>query len=298
MWRVRICRIFIIITLVVSGFSTAAAEGGNRPCIGIIIDDIGYRYHDDQAAIGLPGQLAYAIMPLSPHGGEMARLANELGKVVMLHLPMEASDSYENQFLGPGALTLNMSKRQFLQTLNVDLRSLPDISGVNNHMGSLLTRYPIRMEWVMEDLKARNKFYVDSMTSGRSVAGSVAEMLHVPTTRRDVFLDDKQNVNYIRGQFQKLIAIARRKGTALAIGHPRPDTIKVLRRQLRLLKSYGVRLVSVETLLRDRGQHPAPAIASKDSASDMSEGPAPAALGPVFITAHALASHSKQSNAD
>jgi hypothetical protein len=279
-------------TLAVSGISTAAAAGaGYKPCIGIIIDDIGYRYHDDQAAIGLPGPLAYAVMPLSPHGGEMARLASELGKIVMLHLPMQASDSYENQFLGPGALTLNMTKRQILQTLNADLRSLPDISGVNNHMGSLLTQYPVRMEWVMKDLKAHKKFYVDSMTSHRSVAGTVAQELHVPTMRRDVFLDDKQNVNYIRGQFKKLIAIARRKGTALAIGHPRPDTIKVLSRQLRLLKLYGVRLVSVQTLLRDRGQQPGSAVAGDNSASDTSEGPAPAALGPVFITAHALASH-------
>lgn len=285
------CRTLMLALLAISRICYASEPGNQVPCISIIIDDIGYRYHDDQAAIGLPGPVAYAIMPQSPHAAEMSQLADELGKLVLLHLPMEASDDFDNQFLGPGALTVGMSKQQFLQTLTSDLKSVPDAVGVNNHMGSLLTRYPQQMEWVMEALKKHNKFYVDSMTSRRSVAGTVAEFLQVPTLKRDVFLDNEQNEAYIRNQFRKLVEIARRRGSAVAIGHPRPDTIRVLQHQLRLLDEYGVRLVSLEELLRERHEEaPSAAFANNDSDVDTEVG-APPVQSPLLTSAHGLDSH-------
>ncbi|MFQ5659818.1 MAG: divergent polysaccharide deacetylase family protein [Gammaproteobacteria bacterium] len=215
------------------------------PSISIIIDDIGYRIHEDLRAIALPGSIAYAIMPHSPNAQLMSRLASKRGKVILLHLPMESIWEEKNRFLGPGALTLNMTHDQFMRTLVGDLRSIPDAVGVNNHMGSLLTQHPGNMGWLMDTLKKNKKFYIDSVTSTQSVAGTVAGEKKIPYLRRDVFLDNHQNEAYIQAQFEELIKIAKQKGHAIAIGHPYPETLQVLSIKLQQLDEYGVVLVNL-----------------------------------------------------
>lgn len=229
---------------------TAMAEDGKQPLISIIIDDIGYRLHEDLRAIGLPGQVAYAIMPHSPHARKMSALANSLGKDVLVHMPMQATEDEKNEFLGPGALTLQMTREEFDRTLELGLRSIPHAIGVNNHMGSLLTRHPGHMEWLMESLKIHRKFYIDSVTSNQSVAASIAREVKLPYLSRDVFLDNVQSDKAIQKQFDELVKIARKKGVAIAIGHPHPETLTVLSRNLLLLDTTGVKLISPKQMLK------------------------------------------------
>lgn len=241
--------IFIAFITFIPGPATASGAQP-EPAISIIIDDIGYRIHEDLRAIAIPGPLAYAIMPLSPYARKMSRLAGKNGKLVLLHLPMESVIQEKNRFLGPGALMLDMSRNQFIRTLNIDLNSLPQAVGVNNHMGSLLTSSHGRMEWLMKALRKDEKFYIDSMTSRLSVAGDIARENNVPYLKRDVFLDNKQDQDYIMSQLLELIRVAKTKGLAVAIGHPHPMTIAVLTRELQNLDKYGVRLVSLTELIK------------------------------------------------
>jgi len=112
-----------------------SADTAARPMISIIIDDIGYRMRDDLRAIGLPGSVAFAIMPHSPNARKMSTLAHQKGKEVLLHMPMQAMEEDKNKFLGPGALTLQMTYEEFIRTLDNSLRSVPHAIGLNNHMG-------------------------------------------------------------------------------------------------------------------------------------------------------------------
>lgn len=246
--------ITIILIALISFIPVPVTAGGPvpEPAISIIIDDIGYRTHEDLRAIAIPGSLAYAVMPLSPYARKMSRLAVKNGKLVLLHLPMESVIQEKNRFLGPGALMLDMTRNQFMRTLNIDLNSLPQAVGVNNHMGSLLTSSHGQMEWLMKTLKKNRKFYIDSMTSRLSVASDIARENNVPYMKRDVFLDNKQNQDYIQSQLLELIRVARIKGTALGIGHPHPETIQVLTRELQNLDKFGVRLVSLTDLMKIR----------------------------------------------
>ena len=150
-----------------------AAEQTKQPTISIIIDDIGYKYQEDLRALALPGPVAYAILPHAPHTQRMSEIAARKGKEVILHQPMQAMG--KNQYLGPGALTLNMTREEFLKTLNINISKIPNLIGINNHMGSLLTRHPGHMQWLMETIKANGQFYVDSLTSDESVAAKVAK---------------------------------------------------------------------------------------------------------------------------
>ncbi|MGA7801730.1 MAG: divergent polysaccharide deacetylase family protein, partial [Gammaproteobacteria bacterium] len=233
--------------------ATAPPEPSKRPVqqqrtpvISIIIDDLGYRLDTGEQATRLPGPVACAILPRSPHAGVLARLAHQHGKEVILHLPMQSEDYGR---LDPGGLTLHMTRREFLHTLAQDLADVPYVSGVNNHMGSLLTQHPGDMAWLMRALARRGLFFVDSRTTRRTVAEQVALETGLPTTRRNVFLDDSRDPDAIRAQFFRLLVLARRDGSAVAIGHPYPHTMAVLQRELPQLQLYGVRLVPVRRLI-------------------------------------------------
>lgn len=234
--------------------STAQAE--ERPVISIIVDDIGYHTLPDRDMIELPGAIAYAFLPYAPQTKKLAKLAHSLNKEVILHAPMQAMDATKK--LGPGSLTLHMTEQNFVQTLRESLASVPHVKGVSNHMGSLLTRHPGHMVWLMREMNRHGDlFFIDSRTTSKSVAKAVADEHHVPNLTRDVFLDAERNEAFVEKQFDKLLKIARTRGYAIGIAHPYPETHKVLSQRLMELEEENIRLVPVsEILKREQGRKP------------------------------------------
>ncbi len=238
--------------LLLCSVSALAAETpaarGSLPAVAIVIDDLGNSHDLDVRAVDLPGPVTCAFLPHTPYAARLARRAHRAGKEVMLHLPMQAVDG---QRLGPGGLTLHMTQTEFLHSLRDSLAAIPYVSGVNNHMGSLLTRHPGHMDWLMQALHQTGSLYfVDSRTTRATVAQMVAHEDGVPNTRRDVFLDNVAEDAAVAAQLRALIAKARHRGAALAIGHPHPATLRVLARVLPTLRQAGVRLVPVSELIR------------------------------------------------
>lgn len=232
------------------GIQGAEYNNGARPQISIIIDDMGYGLHEGREAIALPGPLAYSILPFSPNGNELALEASRKGKEVLLHMPMQSTSG--NHLLEPSALTIEMSHTQFVDTLQRAMMSVPLATGINNHMGSLLTRHPGPMQWLIETIREHGYFFVDSRTTPYTVAADIARRNHVPNLTRDVFLDNVQDATHINAQFERLVALAKQQGTALAIAHPHPKTIAVLSRVLPSLSDYGVHLVSLREMIAYR----------------------------------------------
>ena len=134
------------------------------------------------------------------------------------------------------------------------MNSVSNIIGVNNHMGSLLTRHPGHMQWLMNVIKENEYIYVDSLTSTSSVAWEIAEKNKIPFLSRDIFLDNKKDLDYIASKFYELIEIAKKEGTALAIAHPHFNTIEILKKFLDDIDKYGVKLVSIKTLVEIKNQ--------------------------------------------
>jgi len=99
-------------------------------------------------------------------------------------------------------------------------------------------------------MKKNGQFYVDSITSDDSVAARLAKENNVPYLTRDIFLDHRQERKYIRNQFNELVKVAKRKGSALGIGHPHISTIEVLSQVLPNLEKYGVKLIGIKSLVR------------------------------------------------
>ena len=252
--------------LLAAGAGAESGAGEPLPAIGIIIDDLGYRRLDGLRAIELPGPVAYAVLPHTPYASRLAGIAFQLDKEVLLHVPM-ASD--EAKALGPGAITRAMTEPDVHAALDAGLASVPHVSGLNNHMGSALTRNPRAMRWIMAWMNRNGGLYfVDSVTTPQSVALESARAAGLAAIGRDVFLDPTADTRLIRRQFLHLTEIARDRGTGLGIGHPYPETLSVLRDVLLKPSHFGVELVSVRELIARRAQAAAaaaPARAQNDT---------------------------------
>ncbi len=223
-----------------------------RPMVGLIIDDLGDRLHDGLRAIALPGQVTYSILPQTTYSRRLAELSHRHGKEVMLHQPMQALN---NAPMGPGGLSLHMSRKALIQTVHANFASVPHARGINNHMGSLLTRHPGYMGWLMEELRWRgNLYFVDSTTTNQTVALKVAQEHQLPGLRRNIFIDHERNEEAIREQFARFIAQAKAVGSSLAIGHPYPETLLVLEQMLPTLSEQGIDLIPISRLIQQRNE--------------------------------------------
>lgn len=239
--------VLLIQLLVVTGFSTSAASDSvKQAAIAIIIDDMGYNLNLGLRAVALPGPVTYAVLPYSPYSERLASVAHQQGKEVMLHMPM---GNHDGRPLGPGGLTAELDRVQFQRQLFSALESVPYLQGINNHMGSSLTQNSKHMNWLMDSLKERTLYFVDSRTSADSVAGITARRKQIPSLDRDVFLDHDPAPESIDEQFKRLIDLARKRGSAVAIGHPYPSTLGYLENVIPKLGAMGIRLVSPSGLL-------------------------------------------------
>ena len=242
------CGVFLLSTQAYS--ESAFAEPS--PVLAIIIDDIGDNRQQGLAAINLPGAISYAFLPHTPYSVELAKLAHSQGKEVMLHAPMENKAGLR---LGPGAMTRDLSGSQLKKILHEDFDVIPHAVGMNNHMGSLLTEDREKMQQVMTVMQQRKMFFLDSVTTSKTVAWKVAREYGIPYLVRDVFLDNEPNWQAIHEQFKRALKIAMQQRHAVLIGHPYPETVAYLEKALPVLDQLGIRLVSASELLRQRSQH-------------------------------------------
>jgi len=212
--------------------------------VAIVIDDMGYRY-TDKAALSLPGNITYAILPHTTFGKKLAIEANQQNNDVIIHIPMEANN---RKRLGPGALTSAMNEEAVYKSLTASYKEIPFAIGINNHMGSYLTKLYKPMSWTMNFLKENDLLFLDSKTSPKSQATKAAIDIGVPVQSRHVFLDNELTDTYIQQQFEHLIRYAQKQKYAIAIAHPHPETIKALTRLIPTLKEHNIELVALSTL--------------------------------------------------
>ena len=221
----------------------------DAPRIAIIIDDLGYHLANGKRAIDLPGALTFSFLPGSPRARSLANHAHAAGKEVLLHLPLQA-DSVDRA-VEPTEINLDMTRAGLELAFSQALDAVPHVAGINSHRGSLLTRHPGHMMWLMQEIAKREAlFFVDSYTTHHSIAMQMAEESGVDTTRRDVFLDPDRSPETVAREFERMKQLARSRGHVVAIGHPYPATLELLERELPRLAEEGFELVSVSEMVR------------------------------------------------
>lgn len=217
------------------------------PRVAFIIDDMGNNLPIAAAFVNSPFPVALSVLPNLQYSEAVADETTKAGKPLMLHLPLEAEK--DNQLLGPGALFTNMDDKTLQGLIEQDLKTVPGAEGINNHMGSKGSSDPRIARAVVMEAKSHHLFVIDSFTSPASVLYQEAQKAGVPSARREVFLDDTVSEPYIKSQFLDLIRIARKKGTAIAIGHPHPETLKVLMEMIPVAEKEGIKVVPVTELV-------------------------------------------------
>lgn len=217
--------------------------------LAIIIDDMGTTVQEARslAAIGVP--LTFAIIPGLRGYREVASFAAGNGIETMIHIPMQ-SKGWPQRRLEPNGLLVAMDVGEISDRVNEFMRDIPKAVGANNHMGSEFTEHEEKLRPVLEALKGRGLFFVDSVTTPASAGPRLALELGVKSARRQVFLDNEQNQAYIRGQLNQAVRQARKNGSAIAICHPHPATIQALTTLLPGLEQQGITLVPASRLVR------------------------------------------------
>jgi len=223
-----------------------AFAAGKRTCLcpprlALIIDDIGYSPWAARqfTALGVP--ITFSVLPRLPHSHDLAREMHGLGHEVMLHQPMEPHNHDVDP--GPGALYVGDSFERIVRVSEENIRSLPFAVGVNNHMGSWFTECQREVSKALTVVGQKNLFYIDSLTTSRSRAYATAVRFQMAAACRDVFLDTVLAESHILAQLRKIEGLAKRRGYAIGIGHPFPETARAIGRYLRDLKDPGVSLV-------------------------------------------------------
>ncbi len=227
------------------------AAADQRPVLSLVIDDLGYSLQNGMAAIDLDGDHTYAVLPGAVYSRKLAQHAHGKNKEVILHLPMQSISSLVAH--EPNALNEAMDEDQLSANVHSLLAEIPFIRGVNNHMGSHLTEFDFFMRPVMDSIRGYNPklYFLDSRTSPRSVAHAQAVDAGLNALTRDVFLDNEPNLESIRLQYRIWLTKAREHGSAIAIGHPYPNTLRVLRESLGAVNT-DFRFLRISSLIDER----------------------------------------------
>ncbi|MDD4954219.1 MAG: divergent polysaccharide deacetylase family protein [Candidatus Omnitrophica bacterium] len=215
--------------------------------IAIVLDDWGYNLNNLDIVSQIKYPLTVSVLPGLSFSARVARELNSRGLEVILHLPMEPQEKYR---LEKDTIKVGMEKEVITDILNRDLESIVYARGVSNHMGSKATEDTDVMGVVFRQLKKKRLYFLDSFVSADSVGADLATKFRLGFARRDVFLDNNEDPEYIKQQIYKLKSKARANGYAIGIGHDRRATLEVLKEQMPLLAREGYKFVFVSELVR------------------------------------------------
>ncbi len=232
------------------GWLAAKPQPNGRPLIAIVIDDMGVDKRRSAAVIGLPAPLTLAYLPYPAHIQRQVDAGRAAGHAIMLHMPMQASQSTVDP--GPNVLRTDVEPSELTRRLRANLDAFTGYDGVNNHMGSRFTQNRVGMDSLMAELYTRELFFLDSATHPASVGVAAAIAAEVPAVRRDIFIDHVENSTAIAQALAATERHARKTGAAIAIGHPKDLTVTALAAWLPTLRAKGFEVVSVATLIQHR----------------------------------------------
>ena len=209
---------------------TEVFESIDQDTLGVIvlvIDDFGYRNDNiSDGFLNLSIPITCAIIPGHIASKKFAKKAVSYGKEVIIHMPME-SENYtpgEDEYKLLTSMTSELLETKLIQAFE----SLPEAIGMNNHQGSKATSDSKTMTVLASVLKDRGKYFIDSRTSSLTIGEKTMISFGVPTARRNIFLDNNNDLDKIEEQMNKLANSAKKNGVAVGLGHARKNTLTVI----------------------------------------------------------------------
>ena len=227
-------------------YAALSKESGEAPIIAVVIDNLGHSEGKFSRVMALGEGITLAFLPYTARVAEYAQRARAKGFEILVHMPMEPTDSSADP--GPNALLTGIGDSELMRRLPHNLSRLAGYVGINNHMGSKFSQNRRAMSLVLNELEARGLLYLDSVTVSTTIGARLAEASRMPYASRDVFLDNLAEQGFIEGQLRAVEKVARQTGRAVAIGHPYDKTLEVLRRWLPDARKRGFEFVPISTI--------------------------------------------------
>lgn len=215
--------------------------------IAIVIDDWGYNLNNLPIVDQIRYPFTASVLPGIAYSHIVSRELHKRKVELILHLPMEPHEKFR---LEKNTIMTAMDEQTIKNILTKDLSYIYFAGGVSNHMGSKATEDLRTMSILFNELKKRNLYFLDSLVSAKSICADLANKMHLRFIQRDVFLDNQEDVEYIRGQIFKLKTKARLSGQAVGIGHDRKVTLEVLREAMPSIEKEGYKFVFVSELVK------------------------------------------------
>lgn len=215
--------------------------------IAIVIDDWGYHLNNLEIISRIKQPLTCAVLPNLKNTKLVAEKLHKLKTEIILHLPMQPK---EKRRLEKDTIAINMSSEKMRNILNKDLTNVIFAKGVSNHMGSRITEDLNSSEIIMAEVKKRNLYFLDSFVTAESVCPGLARKIGLRFVKRDIFLDNRDDPEYIRNQIIELKNLARIRGEAIGIGHDRKNTLLILKEMLPQLAEEGYKFVFISEIAK------------------------------------------------
>ncbi len=207
----------------------------HKPMLVIILDDVSFGY-EVKAIKSIPFKITPSFFPPTKRHPKTAQYAKEF-PAYMVHLPLEAIHFHHPE---PNTLNVGDSYAKIKKRIDYIKHTFPKVKFINNHTGSTFTADYNSMLLLFKALKSDNLGFVDSKTTPYSKAYKADMVYKIPLFSRNIFLDNIQNVQYIQNQLKKAVKIAKKRGYAIAIGHPHKITLEALRQSAPILKNVQV----------------------------------------------------------
>lgn len=224
---------------------------GREPKLAIIIDDFGQSREGVAEMMDINAHLTFAVMPFLQFSEQDARTAHDKGFEVIVHLPMEPYNG-KPSWLGPHPILAGMDEEEVRQIVKASFESVPFAAGANNHMGSKATSDENIVSSILDVIKEKNLYFVDSKTGTRQLSKKIAGEKGVICFDRDVFLDGNRSKSEIKKQLQEAEKIALKKGKAVAIGHVGQEggkvTAQAINEMLDEFEANGIKLSFISEL--------------------------------------------------
>jgi polysaccharide deacetylase 2 family uncharacterized protein YibQ len=218
--------------------------------VAIVIDDFGNGMTGTSEMMALQIPFTAAVMPFLPTTKRDAEWAHRLGHNVIVHLPMEPLRG-KRSWLGPGAITTNLSTAEIRSRVNAAIDAVPFAVGINNHMGSKATADQRVMQVVLEVCHQRGLFFLDSRTNHQSVVGKLSEQIGVKSMNNQIFLDEQYTTQHIMKQISRISIYLAKHDECIVIGHVGPPGKKTAEalKQAKAQFAKNIEFVSLQQMI-------------------------------------------------
>lgn len=195
-----------------------------RAKLVLIIDDVATFEHASMIkSLGL--KITPSIFPATKTHPDTPSIARSF-EFYMIHLPMQAKHFDSPEI---GTLMINESFESMHEKIKKIRKDFPRAKYTNNHTGSRFTSDYDAMDKAYRALIEQGFIFVDSKTIAQTAVARAAKKYNQPYISRDIFLDDDPSASAVRRELVAAVNLAKKRGYAIAIGHPKKNTIAVIK---------------------------------------------------------------------